>query len=46
MSTPIQSTSSGFKYRSTKSRSIKKVEDALPKSPHKRKEVVSALVKK
>ena len=45
MSTPIQSTSSAFKHRSTKSRSIKKVEDALPKSPHKRKEVVSALAK-
>ena len=46
MSTPIQSTSSAFKHRSTKSRSIKKVEDALPKSPHKRKEVVSTLAKK
>ena len=46
MSTPIQSTSSAFKHRSTKSRSIKKVEDALPKTPHKRKEVVSTLAKK
>ena len=40
MSTPIQSTSSAFKHGCTKSRSIKKVEDALPKIPHKRKEVL------
>ena len=46
MNTPIQSTSFSFKHCSRKSRSIKKVEDALPKSPLKRKEVVSTLAKK
>ena len=45
MNTPIQPTSSAFKHCSTKSRSIKKVEDALPKSLHKRKKVVSTLAK-
>ena len=45
MSTPIQSTSSAFKHHSTKSRSIEKVEGALPKSPHKGKEVASTLAR-
>ena len=46
MDTPIQSTSSTFNHRSTKSRSMKNVEEALPKSPHERKEVVFTLAKK
>ena len=46
MSTPIQAASFALKNCSTKSRSIKKVEDAIPKSPHKRKEVASTLAKK
>ena len=46
MSAPIRSTSSALKHHSTKSRSIRKVENALPKSPPKRKEVVSTLAKK
>ena len=43
MNTPSPS---AFKHVSTKSRSIKRVESALPKSPHKRNEVVSSIAEK
>ena len=46
MSTPIQAASFALKNCSIKSQSLKKVEDALPKSPHKRNDVVSTLAKK
>ena len=43
MNTPSPS---AFKQVSTRSRSIKRVDNALPKSPHKRTEVVSSIAKK
>ena len=43
MNTPSPS---AFKHVSTKSRCIKRVESDLPKSPHKRSEVVSSIAEK
>lgn len=39
-------TNSSFKHKQTKYRSLKKADDALPNSPHKRKEIVTNLAKK
>ena len=46
-STPLTATStpaSSFKHKSTRSRSLKRAENALPKSPGKKREVVQKLV--
>ena len=37
---------SAFKHGCTKYRSLKRADNALPKSPHKRKEIVSSLATK
>ena len=42
-STPAEAPKVAFTHSSTKARSIKKVESALPRSPRKREEVVKAL---
>ena len=41
-----ESSGSAFKHGCTKYRSLKRADDALPKSPHKRKEIVSSLATK
>lgn len=43
-STPTSKPSSSFKHKSTRARSLKRAENALPKSPSKRQEVVQKLV--
>ena len=41
-----EASTSSFKHKATKYRSLRRVDDALPKSPRKKKEIVTNLAKK
>ena len=41
-----EASTSSFKHEAMKHRSLRRAEDALPSSPHKKKEIVTSLAKK